>query len=110
VIRALLLSLALVACATPSPKGQLEAAYDTTNAVVEVTISSLRRERITPAQAARVSAAGERVVKALDIAKLALVECKKLLPCPAYTNILQALQPDLIALELELRRQEKENK
>jgi hypothetical protein len=100
----------LTACASvaPSVNGQLKAAYDTTNAYVEVTKTSLQRGRITPEQAARASANAKNALAKIDMAAAVLATCKP--PCNDYVTIMQGLQPSLLELEAELRKREKESK
>lgn len=100
----------LAACAggPPSVNGQLKTGYDTVNAYVEVTKASLARERITPDQAAKESATAKKAMGTLDAAGAALAGCKPPTPCTDYLVLMQALQPSLLEMELELRRQQKE--
>lgn len=96
----------LTACASvnTSPTGQLKAAYDTTNAYVELTKTSLARGRITPEQAARASVNAKKTLVKIDLAAAALAACKP--PCSDYVSIMQGLQPALLELEAELRKKE----
>ena len=96
----------LAACATVKPEGQLKAAYDTTNAYVELTKSSLARGRITPEQAAKASANAKKAQAKIDQAAAVLATCKP--PCSDYADIMKGLQPTLLELEAELRKREKE--
>jgi D-tyrosyl-tRNA(Tyr) deacylase len=82
---------------------QLDAAYATTSAYVQVTTQSLERGRITAAQAARASASAKKVQATLDTARVALAGCKPEAPCTAYTDLMSSLQPALLELERELR-------
>jgi hypothetical protein len=101
----IVLAALLTACASVStPNGQLMAAYNTTNAYVDLTRSSLARGRITPDQATRARANAKKAVEALDMAAAALVNCAA--PCAPYTSIMQGLQPTLLELEAELRKKE----
>ena len=111
-MKRLLIALAVVvlaACAsTGGPATQLKAAYDTTNAYVEVTKTSLQRGRITPEQAARASVNAKKALVKIDMAASVLATCKP--PCSDYVSIMQGLQPTLLELEAELRKQQKESK
>lgn len=97
----------LAACATgtPSVNSQLKAAYDTTNAYVEVTTSSLLRGRITVDQAAKASANAKKARDAIDTAAVALAGCRAPNPCTQYVTLMQGLQPALLEFERELRAQ-----
>jgi hypothetical protein len=98
----------LAACASvQSPTGQLKAAYDTTNAYVDVTKAALARGRITPDQATRASANAKNALAKIDLAATVIGNCPP--PCPSYVNIMQGLQPMLLEFEAELRKQQKEN-
>jgi hypothetical protein len=97
----------LTACASaPSVNGQLKAAYDTTNAYVEITSTSLQRGRITADQAARASANAKKAMNAIDTAAFALAGCKPPSPCTDYLALMQSLQPTLLEFERELRSQQ----
>lgn len=98
----------LTACASgpPSINSQLKAAYDTTNAYVEVTSTSLLRGRITVEQATKASASAKKARDAIDSAALALAACKPPAPCTDYLTIIQSLQPTLLEFERELRARE----
>jgi hypothetical protein len=101
---AIVLVALVSACASVKPEGQLKAAYDTTNAYVELTKSSLARGRITPDQAAKASANAKKAQAKIDQAAAVLATCKP--PCSDYTDIMKGLQPTLLELEAELRKKE----
>jgi hypothetical protein len=108
-------ALVLAACAgmakAPSLSSQLDAAYATTAAFVQVTEQSLERGRITADQATKASANAKKVKDTLDAARVALAGCVPEKPCTAYTDLMSALQPSLLELERELRaRQAQEQK
>ena len=92
----------LAACAS-GPNAQIQMAYDSINAYVLTTKTSLERGRITPDQAAKASANAKKAREAVDSASLAIGSCKP--PCNPET-ILQNLQPTLLELERELRARE----
>lgn len=98
-------ALLMTACATgaPSLSSQLDTAYATTSAYVQVTTQSLERGRITADQAAKASANAKKVKDTLDTARVALASCVPEQPCTKYTDLLSALQPSLLELERELR-------
>jgi hypothetical protein len=97
----------LAACATVGDAGtQLQLAYNTVNGYVDVTKTSLARGRISPEQAEQASANAKKAVKTLDTARIALDSCEPKLPCTEVTDILKALQPDLLEFERQLREQE----
>jgi hypothetical protein len=96
----------VTACASVAPpgNGQLKAAYDTTNAYVDLTKSSLARGRITPEQAARASVNAKKALVKIDQAAALLAVCKP--PCSDYVGVMQGLQPMLLQFEAELRKKE----
>lgn len=98
----------LAACAggVPSLNAQLKTAYDTTNAYVEVTKTSLMRGRISADQAARASANAKQARESIDTAAAALASCKLQTPCAGFQSIMQGLQPTLYEFERELRAQQ----
>ena len=104
--------LLLSGCATQRPATQLATAYGTVDAYVTVTRQALARGRITADQAERASAQAKKAQQALDIAATALASCEhsNVPPqsCNRYLTVLQNLQPTLLQLEAELRRQQKE--
>lgn len=108
---AIMLLTILTACANvPSLTGQLKTGYDTVAAYVDLTSNSLQRGRISIMQAEKASANSKKVLATLDQANIALSLCKVELPCTDYLNLLQALQPSLLELEMELRKTEGEKK
>lgn len=101
----------LVACSTmPSMNGQLVTGYNTVSAFVDLTKNALVRGRISVADAEKASVNAKTAQATLDRAKAALDACKQTLPCEGYTDLLKALQPDLLAFELELRKAQGEVK
>lgn len=104
----ILFAALLVACAggPPSVNSQIKSAYDTTNAYVEITKTSLMRGRITVDQAERASANAKKARETIDTAAAALAGCKLQTPCTGYLSIMQNLQPTLYEFERELRAQQ----
>lgn len=105
----------LVGCAsTAAPlKNQLALAYSSAGAFVDVSANSLARGRITPDQAANALATAKKLQAALDTASVALAGCPpdpKPEQCPAFTNLFNALQPNLMELERQLREQQRSQK
>lgn len=97
----------LAACSSmPSANSQLQTGYNTVNAYVEIVSTSLARGRISVANAEKASANAKKALGSLDAAKVALAECQETLPCDKYTDLLKSLQPSLLELELELRKQQ----
>ena len=107
-IYALLLAVLTACAAAPTPQVTLSQAYDTANAYVQMTTTSLQRGRITPEQAVRARANAQKLLQTLDTAKAALAGCKPAAPCTEYTDILQSLQPTLYELERDLRAQQQQ--
>ena len=105
----LLLVACLIGCATPvAPSGNalLKGSFDTADAYVQMVTTSLVRERITDAQAAQALDNAKKTRKTLKDAEAALAACKPAVPCTSYIDLLQSVQPNLIAFEAELRKQE----
>lgn len=105
------LLLAIVAACSSTPvsvNGQLETAYSTVDAYVQVTQVSLLRGRITADQAAAASAKARAAVGKIDTARAALKNCAAPVAssCADYLSIMQNLQPSLYEFEAELRRQQ----
>jgi hypothetical protein len=98
----------LTACSTlpQSVNGQLQTAYNTVSAYVDVTKNGLVRGRLSAEQAEKASANAKKAQNTIDQAKTALVLCKEQLPCEGYTDLLKSLQPSLLEFELELRKQQ----
>lgn len=95
-------ALFLASCAT-QPNAQILMAYDSVNAYVSATNTSLQRGRITPDQAAKASVNAKKARDTVDTAAVALGNCKP--PC-SPEKILQSLQPTLLELERDLRARE----
>lgn len=98
----------LTACSSvpQSLNGQLQTAYNTVSAYVDVTKNGLARGRISVSQAEQASANAKKAQTTIDQARTALVLCKEQLPCDGYTDLLKSLQPSLLEFELELRKQQ----
>jgi hypothetical protein len=100
----------LTACASLSPTSQLQAGFQTVDAYVEVTKNALVRGRISVDQAKTGVKNAEKARDQLVVARGVLANCKPAAPCTEFTNLLQAVQPSLNELELELRKQQGEVK
>lgn len=96
----------LVACASvpQTVNGQLQTAYNTVSAYVDLTKNGLVRGRISVIQAEKASSNAKKAQETIDQAKVALQGCKEQLPCTEYTDILKSLQPSLLEFEMELRK------
>ena len=108
-IAACLLAL-LTACGAlgPAPvNGQLKTAYETVDAYVALTTTSLQRGRITADEARKASAQAKSARDKIDLADKALQGCKGQTPCDTYVALMQQLQPILFELERQAREREK---
>lgn len=102
------LLLGLAGCATTlPPRNALDLAYKTVGAHMSITAQQLDRGTLDADAGFRRIATAEALKAKLDAANTALALCKPDLPCTAYTNLMQALQPSLLELERELRQAER---
>lgn len=108
-IAACLLAL-LTACGGFGPtsvNGQLKTAYETVDAYVVLTTSSLQRGRISVEEAKKASDQAKAARDKIDLAAKALEGCKGQTPCDTYVALMQQLQPILFELERQAREKEK---
>lgn len=103
---AIVLALALAACATLDLRGQVSVAQASVDGYLAFHEQALARGRISGADAVK---AGERAkstnAKIEDIRK-AMAACVDLTNCTSATGLLTNLQPSLLELEKDLRAKE----
>lgn len=101
-------ALVLAACASAptTPAAQIEAAAKTVEAYVDMTLVSLQRGRITPAQAEQASANAKKARDTILSARAVLSGCPAGAACPGAASLLKSLQPSLYEFERQLREQQ----
>lgn len=102
-----IIAVVLVACSTVSPRNQLDFGYSTVDAYVAGVKNRVLRGATTKEQATADAERATRMKTNLDQARMAYEKCQEKLPCTDFTFLMNGLQPDLLALERELREREK---
>jgi len=99
----------LTACAGQPIRNQIDLGYSTVDAYVAGVKNRLLRGATTPAQANADADRAARMKAGLDKAREFYEQCvvaSKSQACTDYVSLMNGMQPDLLALEKELRAKE----